>query len=202
VGAREQGIIGTRQSKIDHHGAPLRIHHNVGRLQVAVDDSVLMRILDGATHAEQQGEALRPSQRIISGIGGQGQPPVHQFHHEIRELLVRTGVFVQPPVVDPGNAVVLQRDERVQLGQKLGAGLFAGRPQQGGMNELHGHGAPGRTQVLLRPVDHAHASRPEELLQGAGAHPFPRTEALRVGRQGEVHRHQREHLGVVRPLRA
>ena len=85
-------------------------------------DPVLMGILDRATHAEQQGEALRPGQGVVPRVGGQRQPPVHEFHDQIRELVVRAGVFVDAPVVNPGNAFVLQRDEGVQLGQKLGAG--------------------------------------------------------------------------------
>ena len=153
MGVRTQGISGARQTKIDHHGAPLRIHQNIGGLQVAVDNPVLMGILDRTTDTEQQGEALRPGQGVVLRVGGQWQAPPHQFHGQIRALFVRTGVCVQPTVVNSGNAFVLQSHQRANLGQKSGEGLPPSRLQQGGMDELHRHLTPVGANVLLRPVD-------------------------------------------------
>jgi hypothetical protein len=80
IDAREQCIISARQAKIDHHGTPLRVHQQIGRFQVTVDDPVLMRVPHRVTHAEHQGEALWPGQGVLLSVGGNRHPPTHEFH--------------------------------------------------------------------------------------------------------------------------
>jgi hypothetical protein len=66
---------------------------------------------------------------------------------------MRVGILVQPAIVNPGNAVVLELHQQAHLGQKAGLRLLPGRLQQCGMEELHRDLALMGANGLLRPVD-------------------------------------------------
>ena len=45
---------------------------DVGRLEVAVDDALLVRVLHALADAHEQGDALAQRQRVLVAIGGDG----------------------------------------------------------------------------------------------------------------------------------
>ena len=97
---REQGPLGQSRragthrlghAEVDHLGDRLAVverDHHVGRLDVAVDDPLLVGMLDCLANRHEQLQSLPRRQAVVVAVFGDGHA-VDQFHHEIRA----TGIF-------------------------------------------------------------------------------------------------------------
>ena len=103
---------GLRDPKIDdlrHRYAVIDRYQNVRRLQIAMDDSLLMRVLHGVANLNKQIQAFpRRKLRLIAIIGNANA--TDQFHHEEGTAgLRRTGIK------DLGDVWVVHERQRLPL---------------------------------------------------------------------------------------
>ena len=84
VGQRLADGLGHAEVDDFGHGPIVVIgHQHVGRLQIAVDDSLLMGMLDCGADGEKQVESLLGAQLVLVAIAGD-RDAFDQFHHEVR----------------------------------------------------------------------------------------------------------------------
>jgi hypothetical protein len=183
------------QPEVDHLGnrSPVRFRHqNVVRLQVAVHDSLVVRVLNGRAHAPEQVEPLADGQPVLVAVA-RNRYPVNQLECDER-----------PPgvggarVPHAGNVRVIHEGQRVALAlEPNGTLAVPPAPEQlerdppphrhhlfGQPHEARGP-RPDRREKLVAPVDH----RPDPFV-GAGR-----------GGRGAAHRGHVEEIAraIVRP---
>ena len=72
-------------AEVDHLGhrhAVVQRDEDVRRLDVAVDDALLMRVLDGVTDLDEEIEPFLGGELVLVAVIGD-LDPAHQFHHEV-----------------------------------------------------------------------------------------------------------------------
>jgi hypothetical protein len=155
---REEGSLG--QPVIDRlgdaevddlrDGPPVLVDsdQDVGRLEVAVDDGLLVGVLHGATDLGEQLETFGGADAAVVAVLGDGLA-LDQLHHEIG--LPRVG---RPAVEHLGDVWVVHQGERLPLGLEARNRRRAAHPR---LDDLDGHAA-GDGVVLVGEVDDAHAA--------------------------------------------
>ncbi len=168
--ARELG-----QAEVEDLHQTVARDHQVGRLDVPVDDPLAVRLgqparhllshLRGLLHGERP--ALQPAAECFAVVAGHGE--------------VEPAVGSLPQLQDGAQVRVVERRGRLGLLDEPGLGLGVAR-QLGG-EELEGHDA--REPRVLRLVDHAHAAAPQQLQDPVGTHRPPQEpRALRLPHTG------------------
>ena len=111
-----------RQIRIRHPGnaeiqnlhGPIREQHDVGRLYIAVDDAVLMRVQQSPRGFSQNPDLLRQGERRAVDRLPQAAP-IEQLHHEVRRRLVLA------KIVDRDDVLVLEDTGGSGLREEPGA---------------------------------------------------------------------------------
>jgi len=79
LGDAEIDDLGDRQAVVDGH-------QDVGRLEVAVDDALLMRVLDGLADFDEEVEPFASGKFFLVAVIGDFDA-AHQFHDEVRATI-------------------------------------------------------------------------------------------------------------------
>ena len=95
---------------LDDRGRVVPRDQDVTRLDVAVDDPLLVGVLDGRAHLEEQFQPPPRGQVILVAERGHGRAP-DQLHHE-----VRAAGGCRPAVEHPGDVGVVHEGQRLPLG--------------------------------------------------------------------------------------
>ena len=76
------GLGDAEVNDLGHRHAIVERYKNVRRLDVAMDDALLMRVLDGLADPDEQGQTLAGRQPVLVAVIRDANP-AHQLHHEI-----------------------------------------------------------------------------------------------------------------------
>jgi hypothetical protein len=133
--------------------------HHVGRLDVAVDDPLLVRVLDGVADGQEERQAVAHGQAHLVAIPGDGQP-LDQLHHEVRQARLG-GAGVE----DARDVRVVHESERLALGLEAPQDFLRVHAR---LDELQRHAAADGLG-LLRDPDGAHATLAEPLQEPIGS---------------------------------
>jgi hypothetical protein len=148
-----QGLVGRGlgNSKINHlrHRHPVVVgHQNVGRLEVAMDDALLVRMLHCVANQDEELESLPGGALVLIAKGGNGQS-THQFHDKVRPA--RGG---RACIQDTGDIGMVHHRQRLTFGLEPCDDLPGVHAQ---FNHLEGH-APADGFLLFCQVNHAAAA--------------------------------------------
>jgi hypothetical protein len=165
-------LEGLRQAEVEHSDLALAVHFDVGRLEVAVDDSL------GVSGLQRLCDATRDCQRFLERHCTPGDPlsqglAVHQLHHQ------ETSAVVLLQAVDSGNVGVVEGGE--EAGFALEPGEALGVRNERLWQELD-RDCPAKVAVV-GSVDLAHAALAElardgVVRQGLTDHDAPRGSTL------------------------
>jgi len=147
-------------AEVEELRLPLLRHQDVARLQVAMDQQVLVRILDRAADPPKKIQAPVDRQPVQLAVAVDGQA-FHQLHDEVWATLRRGAA-----VVEAGNVGVLQPSEDLPLAEELEAGF---RRVQAPAQHLDRHQPLILLVVPLPQVNRAHAAAAETAHQPVGA---------------------------------
>jgi len=89
-------------------------NQNIGRLDITVNDSLLMRVLDGVANVDEQIQSLNRRQIVLIAVV-RDRNPTYQFHHEVGPAGVGCA-----GVEDFGDVGVIHHRERLALGLEAG----------------------------------------------------------------------------------
>ena len=106
--ALQVGVGGAGDAEVEHLGLSGHLHHNVGRLQVAVDDALVVRVLHRVADPRHQAHAGVDVEAVKAGVLVQGEA-ADELHRE-----ERLAVVGEAGLIDLRDAGV------VQSGQDLG----------------------------------------------------------------------------------
>ena len=116
VSRRRHGVVGTdifdeqlANAEVEELGRASGIDQDVARLQVAMDDEVAMRIVDGGADREKQAQAGLDPQLVLCGIG-RDPGTIDVLHDDVGETMVRRAAIEQS--ADVG---MLEPRERLSL---------------------------------------------------------------------------------------
>ena len=155
-------VHGLGDAEVDDLGDGLAVldrDEDVRGLEVAVDDALLVRVLHGLAHLDEELHPLPGVEPLPVGVVGDGHA-ADQLHHE-----VRPPAFRHPRVVDAGDAGVVHEGEGLALGVEAGQHLLRLHAE---LDDLEGH--PPRDGLgLLRVIDDAHAPLAQDLQEAVGA---------------------------------
>ena len=141
-------VLGTRDAKVHHLDVAVRLHHDVLRLDVAVDDVVAVRDGERLRNLRAHLGDLLAVQGAMPADAALEVGPAEVFHDDV------VGVAVAPPVIDGDDVGALQRRGRLGL-------LLEARGERRVTRVLRQHGldGDGPAQHLVQPaVDHGHAA--------------------------------------------
>ena len=167
---REDGLLGQplvrrlRNPEVDDlrdRAAVLDGHEHVRRLEVAMDDALLVGVLDGLADRDEQREPFAGGQPVAIAVVGDRNAG-HVLHHEVRPALVG-----RARVEHPGDVRVGHHREGLPLGVEPGHHLAGVHPD---LDHLQGDLAADRV-LLFRKVDHAHPALTEDGQDPVGANP-------------------------------
>ena len=154
---REEGLVrqppfgGLRNSKINHlrHGhAVVDGHEDVRRLDVAVDDPFLVRVLDGLANLDEQVEPIaRGKPGFVTIL--RDLDAAHQFHDEVGPAGVGCAA-----IEHLGDVGMIHHGQCLALGFEAGNDRLRVHPQ---FDDLEGD-PPAHRFLLLGHIDHAHAA--------------------------------------------
>src|SRR5262249_6197292 len=144
---------------------------DVGRLDVAVDDALLVGVLDRLADRHEQFQALADRQTVVVAEAGD-RYALDQLHHEVRPAVGR-GTRVEYP----GDVEVVHQGQGLALGLETGHDVFT---VPAGLDDLQPDPAADGF-FLLGQVDGPHAAVADLLEQAVRSEARPR--AL-VGRRG------------------
>jgi len=119
----------SRQAEVGHVRLTVCVDQDVGRLEVAVDDAALVRVVDGAGDGEQQPHRGPRVPGQAAHVRTQTRP-LDQLHAEVRQpvLLAR--------LVERDDVRVIQLRRRLGLGAE--AAQLCGRGERPGQDHLEG----------------------------------------------------------------
>jgi hypothetical protein len=132
VEAREEGAVGepaldglgdAEIDDLDRRFIGLVIDHHVGRLEVAMDDALLVGVVDGGADFEEQVESLAVGQFPFVAELREGDS-LHEFHDEERAPLGG-----RPGVVDLRDVWMIHHRERLALCFEAGDDLARVHPR-------------------------------------------------------------------------
>ena len=145
---RQPAFRGFGDAKINdlrHRQAIMQRNQDVRGFDVAVNDALLMGVLDRMADLDEQRESLSSIELILIAVVGDSNT-AHQFHHEVGAA--RLGCA---GVQDPGNVGMVHHRQRLALGLNPGdhtAGVHAE------LDHLEGHPATNGL-CLFGDIDHA-----------------------------------------------
>ena len=148
-------------AEVDHLGHRLAVverDHDVGRLDVAVDDPLLVGVLDRLADRHEQLQPLPRRQVVVVAVLGD-RHAVDQLHDEVGPA-PRGG----PGVEDAGDVDMIHHCQGLPLGLEAGDDLPAVHPR---LDDLERDPAPYRLG-LLGHVDRAHAALADPLEEFVG----------------------------------
>jgi hypothetical protein len=99
----------SRDTEVENLGLPGLIHKNVARLKVAVDDSALMRVVNGVADFGNEVQPLPGVQLMRTGVLEQGLT-TDELHGEIR--LRTESIFSNASFINLRDAGMLQPSQR------------------------------------------------------------------------------------------
>ncbi len=143
-----------RQPEVQHLGQPLRRHHHVGRLQIAVHDARIVRGVQRIGHLHRVLQAVHHRQAPRLDKVRQRLAP-DELHHDA--FRVASNVMQRHNVVNDDDVWVVQRRGRARLLDESCPPVrrLSARPDQ----DFDGDKPPQRG--VLRLVHRAHAAFPE-----------------------------------------
>ena len=133
--------------------AVLHADQDVGRLQIAVDHTFLVRVLHGVTDIDEQLDALARVQTMAVAVL-RDRHAMDQFHDE-----VRPAAFSRAGVEHPGDTRMVHHRQRLPLGLEPGDELAGVHPEL----EHFQRNAAGDGRGLLCGVNRAHPALAEDL---------------------------------------
>jgi hypothetical protein len=133
---------------LDHRRSAVPRHQDVRRLDVAVDDPLVVGVLDGLADVEEQSQPGLGRQAVLVAELDD-RPPLDQFHDEVGPPGVGG-----PGVEDPGDVGVVHQAKRLPLRLEPRQHLAA---VQARLDDLQRDPAADRL-LLLSQVDDAHAA--------------------------------------------
>ena len=132
------------------HGHPvMQRDENVGRFNVAMDDALLMRMLDGLANLDEQVQALGQGALVVFAVIGDPNA-AHQLHHEVGSAGAG-GAGVE----HPGDLGMIHQRQGLALGFKAGNDCLGVHPE---LDNFERHAAAHRL-LLLGQVHHSHTAR-------------------------------------------
>jgi hypothetical protein len=148
-----------RDPEVEELRRPVRIHQDVSRLQVAVDDEILVRVVDRFADGAEHLEPL--SRRDLQSIAVlRDGPAVDELHDEIG-----LSFFRRSAIEDRGDVRMLETAENLPLLEEAAQeGLRADTAQ-----ELESDGLLEEVVVPDRPVDHGHAAAADLVQDAVGS---------------------------------
>ena len=153
-----QAAGGLGQAEVDHPGhgpAVVGLDQDVGRLQVAVDDPLLVGVLHRRADQAEQGQPLGHGQAVLVAILGD-RHPLDQVHHEERPPLAgRAGVE------HPGDVGVVHDGQGLALRVEPGQDVAGVHPRLDQLERDH----PLDRLDLLGQVDAAHPPLADQLAE-------------------------------------
>ncbi len=164
----EQGLLGQPvldrlgHTEVDDLGRRLAVlirHQHVGRLQVAVDDRLLVGVLNAVADLLEQLQTLLRGQAVAVAVLGD-RHALHVLHGE-----VGPAALGRPGVEHLGHARMVHHRQRLPLGLEAGHDLLGVHAV---LDDLERDLASHRLG-LLGEVDHAHAAFAETLQDAIGA---------------------------------
>ena len=150
--AQKIGAGGTRHAEVEHFRLPGLVHEDIGGLQVAVDNALIVGVLHGVAHPRQKAHAGGEVEAVAAGVLVQRQP-VDKLHREIRLAVVG-----EAGLVDLRDAGVMQPAQDLGL---VGEPLDDGGGRESATDDFEGDGAA--WVILLRHVDGTHAALANDL---------------------------------------
>lgn len=174
VGLREPGVPAQfRQAEIQYLGHAVVCHHDVGRLDVPVDDPLLVGFVQAFSDLDCERENVIDGERPLLDPVLES-PALDKFHRDEGSAVV----FID--LVDRADVGMVEGGRRPGFVYEAGLGVFIAR--EIGVEELEGDG-PFELRVLGL-VDHAHpalAELGEDLVVGNGLadHPGPPERSVR-----------------------
>ena len=153
-----EGVVATAASPtIQHLHQPGAGHHDVGRLEIAMRDTLFMR------RFQRLGDLQRDPQRLVQRLWRFQRRAIHQFHGDGFAL----GRLLQS--VDGGDVRMIQRRQR--LGFPVEARQTFGIARQSGGHHLDGDLAV--EPRILSAIHLAHAARAQRRQNRIGPQPDP-----------------------------
>ena len=132
---------------------------HVGRLEIAMNDALLVGVIHGLAGLDEEAQALLGREPLAIAVVGEGQAP-HELHDEVGPSRLG-GAGVE----DAGDARVVHEGEGLALGLEAGHHFLRLHAQ---LDDLEGHPARHRLH-LLGQVDDAHAALAQHLEEPVGA---------------------------------
>src|SRR5262249_38746560 len=143
---KKVSVDGAGHTKVEHLWLSRLLHKDVGGLQVAVDDPLVVSVLHRVAHARQQSHASGQIEAMTANVLVQGRA-ADELHREIR-----LAVVAKARLVYLGDAGVVQPTEDLRFVRET---LTDGRGGEIGANDLEGDSST--RAVLLRLIDDSHA---------------------------------------------
>ncbi len=147
-------------AKIQQSHPAAAVHHQVGRLQIGVNDQMFMGKLHRPGRLQQKLDLPPFGQTLGGGVDGAA---IDIFHHQIRRA---GGNYA--PVDQPGDPRMLQPGQQPAL---LGEAV-AGQMHEVAMQELDRHDLVEQTVIALTLPNLPHAAFAQQLGQSKGADLF------------------------------
>ena len=152
VGGRERRVEQLGDAEVEQLHAAGRVDDDVRGLEVAVDDEVLVRVLDRRADVEEQPQPRLDAQPVGVAVRGD-RLAVHVLHHEVRQLAVGDAA-----VEELRDVRMAQRREDLPLGEKSPLDLPV---VEAAADDFDRHAAAELAVVTLGEVDDAHAAASE-----------------------------------------
>jgi hypothetical protein len=123
AGQREPGVPARvvqplRNPEVEELHVSVFVHEDIRRLEIAMDDEIAVRVLDGLAHLAEQAEAPGEVERVRFAVLVQ-RHALDQFHHEVRRPLVGHPAAEQPGdvwVAQTGQGFALPREAALRAG--------------------------------------------------------------------------------------
>ena len=159
VGLHARVVEQAGDAEVQQLGAATLVQHHVAGLEIAVDDQLSMRMLDGARHFDEQLDARGQRQGVVARMGAQ-RLAGHVFQHQEGAAVLLAGVQ------QPGDAGMGEAAEHGALageaGRQARAGEVVAQQLDGGLALVEAVGAFGAPDL-------AHAAFAQQLGQAPGA---------------------------------
>ena len=208
AGGRGVAVVPAGEAEVGEVGGAVAVEEDVRRFDVAVEDAVVVEVVDGAGDLGDEVDGFVERQRSVAEECSQ-IVAVDEIHGAPQLPFLVTGV------VDRHDARVADAGGQTRLGEEPAALLDGGAAP--GCQKLHRHVTP--QMEMPGPVDDSHPSpsqfgeklvRPERARQGGGrrgvffgrpsdcrGEAVEAAEALRPGPQSRMGREERRRAGVV-----
>jgi hypothetical protein len=156
---QQVGVGGSGHAEVKHLRLSGLLHEDIGGLEVAMDDALIVGVLHRVAHPRHQAHAGGQVEAVAVGVLVQGQA-ADELHREERLTVVG-----EAGLVDLRNAGVVQPGQDLRL---VGEALEEGGGGEAGAYDLEGDRAA--RAILFRLVDGSHAPLAEQAQNAVPAH--------------------------------